>query len=93
MCGRKVTDVCYSVFEGYDRFFDVFLQLSSFNERYLKLGDGDIDRCDASLDGNGRIDDMIQANIMGFSNWPKRQPQFMSLWQGVWVLLRGDGVA
>ncbi|KAJ6707398.1 hypothetical protein OIU85_027725 [Salix viminalis] len=38
-----------------------------FNERHLKLGEGGIDRCDALLDGNGRIDDMIQANIMGFS--------------------------
>ncbi|KAJ6369585.1 hypothetical protein OIU76_027929 [Salix suchowensis] len=32
----------------------------------MKLGEGGQERCDASLDGCGRINDMIQANIMGF---------------------------
>ncbi|KAJ6735146.1 NHL DOMAIN-CONTAINING PROTEIN [Salix purpurea] len=32
----------------------------------MKLGEGGQERCDASSDGYGRINDMIQANIMGF---------------------------
>lgn len=32
----------------------------------MKVGEGGQERCDASLDGYGRINDMIQANIMGF---------------------------
>ncbi|KAJ6752772.1 hypothetical protein OIU74_027573 [Salix koriyanagi] len=32
----------------------------------MKLGEGGRERCDASVDGCGRINDMIQANIMGF---------------------------
>jgi hypothetical protein len=37
----------------------------------LKLGEGVLERRDASLDVNGRINDMIQANIMGFGKLSK----------------------
>ncbi|KAJ6936065.1 hypothetical protein NC652_010947 [Populus alba x Populus x berolinensis] len=45
---------------------NVHSQLSSSSSDVLKLGEGGLERCDASLDVNGRINDMIQANIMGF---------------------------
>jgi len=50
---------------------NVHSQLSSSSSDILKLGEGGLERCDASLDVNGRINDMIQANIMGFGKLSK----------------------
>ncbi|KAJ6936060.1 hypothetical protein NC652_010944 [Populus alba x Populus x berolinensis] len=50
---------------------NVHSQLSSSSSDVLKLGEGGLERCDASLDVNGRINDMIQANIMGFGKLAK----------------------
>uniref|UniRef100_A0A6M2F844 NHL repeat-containing protein n=1 Tax=Populus davidiana TaxID=266767 RepID=A0A6M2F844_9ROSI len=50
---------------------NVHSQLSSSSSDILKLGEGGLERCDASLDVNGRINDMIQANIMGFGKLAK----------------------
>ncbi|CAK7339029.1 unnamed protein product [Dovyalis caffra] len=46
--------------------FNVPSQLSSSASDILKLGEGGQERRDASSNGNGRINDMIQANFMGF---------------------------
>ncbi|XP_011007249.1 PREDICTED: uncharacterized protein LOC105112988 isoform X1 [Populus euphratica] len=50
---------------------NVHSQLSSLSSDILKLGEGGLERCDASSDGNGRINDMIQANITGFGKLAK----------------------
>eukprot|EP00258_Populus_trichocarpa_P019291 XP_006384156.1 uncharacterized protein LOC7493556 isoform X1 [Populus trichocarpa] len=50
---------------------NVHSQLSSSSSDILKLGEGGLERRDASLDVNGRINDMIQANIMGFGKLSK----------------------
>ncbi|KAG6777384.1 hypothetical protein POTOM_017205 [Populus tomentosa] len=50
---------------------NVHSQLSSSSSDILKLGEGGLERCDPSLDVNGRINDMIQANIMGFGKLAK----------------------
>lgn len=50
---------------------NVHSPLSSSSSDILKLGEGGLERCDASLDVNGRINDMIQANIMGFGKLAK----------------------
>ncbi|KAL9343984.1 hypothetical protein Peur_064415 [Populus x canadensis] len=51
--------------------FNVQSQSSSSMSNILKLGEGGQERCDASLDGYGRINDMIQANVMGFGELAK----------------------
>ncbi|KAJ6960609.1 hypothetical protein NC653_038589 [Populus alba x Populus x berolinensis] len=51
--------------------FNVQSQSSSSMSNILKLGEGGQERCVASLDGYGRINDMIQANVMGFGELAK----------------------
>ncbi|KAK9276867.1 hypothetical protein L1049_006404 [Liquidambar formosana] len=47
--------------------FDEGLELSCMTNKMLKQGDENQERSDVLSDGHGRIDNMIQANIVGFA--------------------------
>lgn len=52
--------------------FDGSLELSDTSNQILKQGDDNQEKSDVFFDSNGRIDDMIQANVMGFVEATKK---------------------